>query len=84
MLSHTFTEKDNVLTWTKKKEKKNIYLKWWKNCKKKKKKKKKKQKTENKEIAKQLERKNQKYAGIDIDIGMENVSKMRKDEAKKI
>ena len=47
-------------------------------------KKKKKQKTENKEIAKQLERKNQKYAGIDIDIGMENVSKMRKDEAKKI
>ena len=50
----------------------------------KKKKKKKKQKTENKEIAKQLERKNQKYAGIDIDIGMENVSKMRKDEAKKI
>ena len=79
MLRHTFTEKDNVLTWTKKKEKKNIYLKWWKNCKIKK-----KQKTENKEIAKQLERKNQKYAGIDIDIGMENVSKMRKNEAKKI
>ena len=38
MLRHTFTEKDNVLTWTKKKEKKNIYLKWWENAKKKKKK----------------------------------------------
>ena len=56
--------------------------------------KKKKQKTEiecttkneweNKEMAKQLERKNQKYAGIDIDIGTENVSKMRIKEAKKI
>ena len=42
VLRHTFTEKDNVLTWTKTKEKKNIYLKWGKNCKKKKK----KQKTE--------------------------------------
>ena len=62
--------------------------------KKKKKKKKKKQKREkefttknewgNKEIAKQLERKNQKYAGIDIDIGMKNESKLRKNEAKKI
>ena len=31
-----------------------------------------------KEIAKQLERKNQKYAEIDIDIRMINVSKMRK------
>ena len=31
-----------------------------------------------KEIAKQLERKNQKYAEIDIDIRMKNVSKMRK------
>ena len=41
MLRHTITEKD-VLTWTKTKEKKDIYLKWGKICKKKKKKKKKK------------------------------------------
>ena len=33
---------------------------------------------------KQLEIKNQKYAEIDIDIRMKNVSKMRKNEAKKI
>ena len=39
VLRHTITDKDNVLTWTKTKEKKNIYLKWGKICKKKKKKK---------------------------------------------
>ena len=38
MLRHTITEKDNVLTWTKTKEKKNIYLKRGKIAKEKKKK----------------------------------------------
>ena len=37
VLRHTITEKDNVFTWTKTKEKKDIYLKWGKICKKKKK-----------------------------------------------
>ena len=45
MLIHTVTEKDNVLTGTKTKEKKNIYLKWGKNCKNKKKKSKRQRKS---------------------------------------
>ena len=93
MLRHTITEKDNVLIWTKDKiktkEKKIFILSGGKIAKKKKEAKSgiectTKNKWEYKEIAKQLERKNQKYAGIEIDIGMKMYQKWEKNEAKKL